>query len=77
MREKTGLASDLLESASRQTSPSRFTFALDARRDIDAVVEDIVAVDYDVANVDADAEGNLLGATVVALRYLGLHADRS
>lgn len=62
--------------------PERYTppgtaLIFNAWRDIDAVAEDILAVNNYVANVDADAKGNLLGVIGVVLRHLALHVDRA
>src|SRR4029078_6116146 len=42
-----------------QVDATRNAFALDTRSNVDAVAEDVIAVDYDVANIDADAEADL------------------
>src|SRR5262249_25797765 len=54
-----GLAPDLFERAFRQTHAARHALVLDARGHIHAVAEDVVVVADDVADVDADAKGDL------------------
>ena len=51
--------------------------AFEPRRDVDAVAEDVVVLDDDVAQVDADAELDaLVGRDAgVALGHLALHLD--
>ena len=39
-------------------------------------MRDVVTIDDDVADIDADAEGNPVGVAV-SLRHLGLNADRA
>ena len=53
---KVGLASDLLEGAAGKTHAAQLAFVLDPSRNVDAVAEDIVAVDDNIANIDPDTE---------------------
>ena len=57
--------------------PARFGQSFQARRDIDAVAKDVVAVNDDVANIDADAKVESLigGNAFVALGHPALHVD--
>ena len=59
--------------------PPGSAIGLEARRDIDPVAEDVVLVDDDVAEIDADAEIDApLGRHVgVAGGHLALHLDRA
>ncbi len=51
---------------------------LQARRDIDAVAQDVVAVDDDVTQIDADPElDRLLGPRLVEGRHGALDGDRT
>src|SRR5262249_40883613 len=77
VEHKPGLASDLLECAPGKVYATGLAFILDAGCDIDAVAEDVVAVDNDVAHVDANAEDNLWPGAALTLRHLGLHAHRA
>ena len=51
--------------------------AFQPRRDVDAVAEDVVALDDDVADIDADAklDAPVLGDVGVALGHAALHLD--
>src|SRR6516225_6413745 len=58
---------------------ARFSQGFKARRDVDTVAKDVVLVDHDVAEIDADAE---IDAPVglharVARGHLALHLDRA
>ena len=59
--------------------PARLGQAFQPRRDIDAVAIDVVALDDDVAEIDADAEldARCPPARRVALGHLALHVDRA
>ena len=72
------LALDLGEGGLREVDPARLRHAFEPRGDVDAVAVDIVAVDDDVADVDADAEDDpvVLGQPIVAERHAALHLDR-
>jgi hypothetical protein len=65
------LAPDLVVDAARHPDPARLAQALDPRGDVDAVAEYGLAVDDDIAQVDADtvADAPVLGQVGVA----GLH----
>ena len=54
-----------------------FADLLQARRDIDAVAEDVIALDGDIAQVNpnAEADGSLVGDAVVPLDHTFLNAD--
>src|SRR4029077_10230976 len=56
-----------------------FGQGFEARRDVDAIAEDVLLIDHDVAEVDADAEfdASLLRHAGVALSHLALHLDRA
>ena len=58
---------------------ARFGNALDPRRDVDAVAKDVLALDDDVADIDADPELDRigLGATGIVLPKLSLNFDRA
>ena len=58
---------------------ARFRQGFKARRDVDAVAEDVVLVDNDVAEIDADAEiyAPLGWHAGVARGHLALHLDRA
>ena len=59
---RSDLAIHLIVGRRRQTDAAGFSDALEPRRDIDAVAEDVVHADDDVADIDADAKQNpLLG----------------
>ena len=70
-----GLASDLLECTPGQADAARLAFVLDPRGDIDAVAKNIVTLDDDVADVDADPKRNLLRRAIGLLCHLALHFD--
>ena len=65
--------------AARYANPSRRRDLLQTGSDVDAVAEDVVALDDDVADVDADAEGNapILGYPGGAVSHRRLHLDRA
>ena len=52
---------------------------LEPRRDVDAVAQNVVSVDDDVAKVDANAVANapILGNLILMLGYGPLHLDRA
>ncbi len=47
--------SDVLIGGARKADPARLANPLQPRRDVDAVAENVVAVDQDVAEIDPDA----------------------
>ena len=51
----------------------------ESRGDVDAITENIVAVDHDIAEIDADTELDALfgWAIGIPLRHLLLHIDRA
>jgi hypothetical protein len=59
--------------------PARLGQGFQPRRDIDAIAEDVVVVDDDVAEIDADAklDAALARDTVIAQRHLALQFDRA
>src|SRR5207244_3557887 len=50
------LVADLIARDLRDAEATRFADRLEPRRDVHAVAENIIAVDNDVANIDADAQ---------------------
>ena len=54
------LAPDMIVGRRRDADAARFCDALKPRRDIDAVSKDVVRLDNNVADVDADTEGDTL-----------------
>jgi hypothetical protein len=68
-----GLTPYLLEGIGRKTDAARFALILDPCSHVDAVTENVISVDDDVSDVDADAENNVGARTcTVPLRYLFL-----
>ena len=69
----------LLVGRTGNANPARLGDPFKPRGDIDAVAEDIVAVNQDLAEVDAHAidDAPVLGDALVALRHLLLHEDRA
>ena len=61
----------------RDEDAARLGEPLQAGGDVDAVAEDVVALDDDVAEVDADAEfdARLVGRAAVAVGHAGLDLD--
>ena len=59
----------------RDENPAMRRLALEARRDIDAVAENVVALDDDVAEIDADAEVDGRPRIEIALAHRPLHRD--
>jgi hypothetical protein len=55
--------------------PPRLCKCLQARRDVDAVTEDVAVLDDDVAEIDADPEPDpaVLGNTGLAIDHRPLH----
>ena len=49
-------AADIIMHARRNANPARIVHRLDTRGDVDPVAEDILALDDDVADVDAETE---------------------
>ena len=73
------LALDLLVDVRRDADAAGIGQFLKARRDVDAVAVDVVALDDHVAQVDADAERDapILGYLGVALGHAALDGDRA
>jgi len=73
------LAVDLLANAGGHANAARLRQCFEARSDVDAVPGNIVAVDDDVAEVDADAEfDSLVGSLrLVVGAHQALHLDRA
>ena len=76
---KAQLVQDLIAHDPADADPARIGQRLQPRGDIDAIAEDVVAVDDDVADIDADAKvESLIGCNAcVALRHAALHVDRA
>ena len=72
VEREPGLAVNLLEGAAGQVYAARFALGLDTRGNVDAVAENVVSVDDDVADIDADAERDP-GLIFVVLRHQSLH----
>ena len=68
----------LLVDAAGDTDPARLGEPFQARRNVHPVALNVVAVDYDVAKVDADAQrdGTLLDRFAAALRHGPLNIGR-
>jgi hypothetical protein len=64
------LVADLVAHHTADTDPTRLGHRFEPRGNVDAVAEDVVAVDDDVAEIDADAEVD------TALRRLGMVGHR-
>jgi hypothetical protein len=77
IKREVGLAPDLIEGAAGKIDPTRFAFTLDPRRDVNAVAKDIVAVDDDVADIDADTKVDLYYSAFVPFGHLTLHGRRT
>ena len=73
------LVADLIAHHRRAGDAARPRQALEPRRHVDAVAIEIVAIDDDVAEIDADAELDVpvLGNPGVALRHAALDFDRT
>src|SRR6185437_13892558 len=73
------LAANLIGDRARDVDRTGLGQSLDPRRDIDAVAVNVVALDDDVADIDADAERDAvaLGDVRVALGDALLHFDRA
>ena len=73
VERKVRVASDLLEGAAGKAHAARLAFVLDPSRNVDAVAEDIVAVDDNIANIDPDTERDRRNDGFVAFGHLALH----
>ena len=73
------LAVDFLVHFGGNPDPACLGQRFDARRDVDAIAEDVVLVDDDVADVDADAVLDLLFRrhAGIALGHAALHVHRA
>ena len=70
------LAANLPMGVVGDTHTTRLGDPLEARRDIDAVAENIVVVEDDIADMNANAELDALLKRAIALRsHLALHFD--
>src|SRR5262249_6426745 len=61
----------------REIDASRFAFSLDPCGYVDAIAKDIVTVDDDVSDVDADAKGDLWRPIDGTVCHLGLDRHRA
>ena len=50
------IAADLATGIVRDADPARLCYSFQAGRDVNSVTENIIVVDNDIANMDADAE---------------------
>ena len=71
------LVADLIVDRAGDADPARLRHALQARRDVDPVAEQIVAADHDVAEVDADPKPHAARFGKVGVPSLDLLLDRS
>src|SRR5579872_391462 len=72
---EVGLAPDLIEGAAGKIDTARLALAFDASRNIYAIAKDVVAVNDDVADIDADSKGDLWLCAIFPFVYLSLHSD--
>ena len=77
VERKTGLVPDLLKGAAGQAHAAGLAFILDARCYIDAVAKNVITIEDDVADIDADAERNLLRGAAIAFSHFALHVHRA
>jgi hypothetical protein len=79
LESKTELVQYLVTDCTADANSARLGQRLQARRDIDAVAEDIVVVDDDVTDVDSDSEFNTLFRCYdrIALGHPPLNVDRT
>ena len=75
VKREVGLAPDLIKGAAGKIDTARFAFALDASCDVDAVPKDVVALNNDVADVDADAKRDLRFGGLFPFGHLDLHSN--
>jgi hypothetical protein len=73
------LLSALVLHSTRDANPARLREGLQPSRDIDGIAEEIVVLNDDVANVDADAEPHLITGRPIQIRlaYGFLNRDRT
>src|SRR6516165_3563836 len=64
---------NLFVGGSRNANATRFGDALKPCRNVDAIAKNVIAVDDDVADIDADAEADLLFCDLTCLRHLALN----
>jgi hypothetical protein len=71
------LGTDLIPQRTRDANPARLRKSLQPGRYIDGIAEPILALDYDVADVEPDAEPHLLTSRSIGilLGYGVLHRD--
>ena len=76
---KAQLVEHLIAHHAADADPARLGQRLQARGDVDTVAEDVVPIDDDVADIDADAKVDpLFGRhTGIALGHATLHVDRA
>jgi hypothetical protein len=70
---------DLLPHSTRNANPARLRKSLQPGRDIDGITEEILALHYDIADVDADPKTHLLTSRSarIFVGYGVLHRDRT
>jgi len=68
---------DLIEDIACQADATGFRQGFEARRDVDAIAEDIAVLDDDVADIDADAKDDapILYDSRIARPHCDLHID--
>src|SRR6266404_6944100 len=66
----------MVPNSTRDANSARLRKSLQAGRDIHGVAEEIVALNYDVADVDADAEPHLLADRSIRIRLRDGVLDR-
>jgi hypothetical protein len=68
---------DLIAHDSAYANPAGFSQHFQARRDIDAIAKDVIAINDDVTNIDADTKVQSLirGNAFVALGHGSLHVN--
>ena len=74
---KRHLPLDVPERIIGKKDPTRLALVLNTGSDVDAVAEDVIALNDDVTDVDADAEGDLLGCVGISLQHLRLNFHRT
>jgi len=73
------LVADLAPDILRKTDAARVRDAFQPRRDVDAVAQQVGAIDHDIAQVNSDPEGDeAVGSDLgIALRHTALHGQRA
>src|SRR5579864_3872373 len=77
IERKAGLVSDLLKGVAGQKDAARRALAFHAGRDVDAITKNVVTIDDDVPDINADAEDDLRSAVGVARGHLLLNGHRT